>query len=757
MKTITKFIYAAFAALALACVDTASALTIYPINNGFEQPDLGSGCFAYQYNPSNPGWTFTNSSGIAANESCFDVAGATNGNNDNHATSISGQTAFLQGGDGTLAGVSFSQTLTLPTAGNWVAYLNLEGRPYYDGPNGVNVFLDGVQVGTSLFPANLGSFNGASVNLGNLTAGSHTIGFAGTAPEGDHTTFVDNVRLASGATADLFASINGVGISDGSIYQYTPFQTTFASALPLPRGLAFDSAGNLFVATNFYDANLDTYQATILKITPGGTQSTFATFSGNVVASGLAIDRSDNVLVMVRVDLINPPYPSTIYKFTPGGVQSTFGSIPGQGWGLAFDNAGNLFAADGWDQTIYRFTPDGTASVFAGPAAFSSGQAPVGFAFDKFGNLFVSTQGHPGSDAILKFTPAAVESTFATRLNYPRGLAFDSAGNLFVTEVLGSDILKFTPGGRKSVFASGLADGPEYLTIQPACTWGARTPIPQAVFGASGITFNGQLYVIDGGGMPAPQVYDPVSNSWSFKAPDPVVRALASAGVINNKIYVAEGWLNSDSNTPTTALGIYDPATNSWTTGAPSQLARGNAASAVIGSKLYITGGRASCCSNEFATLEIYDSLANSWSTRAPIPLAAEGSAGVALNGKFYVVGGFARPGNFDTGALQIYNPARNTWTNGAPMPTPRSGLIAVVFGGKLYAIGGNIAFVGSTPTVEIYDPASNTWTTGTPEPTARYGGAGGIANGILYVTGGYNPLGVIDGSLDGFNPRCSP
>jgi hypothetical protein len=173
--------------LALAWfANTASASTIYPINNGFEQPDLGSGCDAYQYTPPSPGWTFYGG-GIAANESCFDVAGATNGNNDNHVTSTSGQTALLQGGDGTLAG-GFSQTLTLPTAGNWVLYFSLEGRPYYDGPNGVNVFLDDVQVGSTLFPANLGSFNGVSVNLGNLTAGSHTIGFAGTIPEGDHTT-----------------------------------------------------------------------------------------------------------------------------------------------------------------------------------------------------------------------------------------------------------------------------------------------------------------------------------------------------------------------------------------------------------------------------------------------------------------------------------------------------------------------------------------------------------------------------------------
>jgi hypothetical protein len=48
----------------------ASAATIYPVNDGFEEPDLGSGPLAYQYNPVAPGWTFYNE-GIAANGSDF--------------------------------------------------------------------------------------------------------------------------------------------------------------------------------------------------------------------------------------------------------------------------------------------------------------------------------------------------------------------------------------------------------------------------------------------------------------------------------------------------------------------------------------------------------------------------------------------------------------------------------------------------------------------------------------------------------------
>ena len=133
-----------------------------------------------------------------------------------------------------------------------------------------------------------------------------------------------------------------------------------------------------------------------------------------------------------------------------------FGSVPGTpdatqaNWGLAFDSAGNLYAADGNAQTIYEFAPNGTRTVFVGPSAFAPGESPVGLAFDSSGNLFVSieTFSDPGADSIVYFSPTGVKSTFATGLTFPRGLAFDSSGNLFVAEANATpdgDILKFPP------------------------------------------------------------------------------------------------------------------------------------------------------------------------------------------------------------------------------------------------------------------------------------------------------------------------
>jgi len=125
--------------------------------------------------------------------------GATNGNNDNGATSTSGQAAFLQGGGGTLDATDtwFSQMLTL-AGGSYVLEFSIEGRPP-SGATGVDVFLNGVQRGSTLFPTSLSSFNDVSVDLGNLAAGSYTIAFVGDNPHPgtDLTTLVDNIKIVS--------------------------------------------------------------------------------------------------------------------------------------------------------------------------------------------------------------------------------------------------------------------------------------------------------------------------------------------------------------------------------------------------------------------------------------------------------------------------------------------------------------------------------------------------------------------------------
>ena len=338
------------------------------------------------------------------------------------------------------------------------------------------------------------------------------------------------------ARGQIFASINGNNQNGGgSIFQYTSAgaQSPFVSNLDRPRGMVFDSSGNLFVSTNTRVAGGT--QGSILKITPGGLMSTFATLPLNFFLAQLAIDGITGNVFVDAANENDSHLASTIYEVTPGGTVSAFGlqsdciqsdgtncSVPSSGPGLAIDSSGNLFVMSGSETNdpavtplppaIYMFTttPAVVRSLFAGSTTFPSGQGPVGLACDTFGNLFVSTGdlSLTGNGEILEFAPDGTESTspFATGLtHFPKGLAFDGAGDLFVAEIPGDttgDILEFSPGGTGTIlgivpasgwgvayFASGIGltdtgnSGPEFLAFPPP-----NTPVASSVTTAVTLT-----------------------------------------------------------------------------------------------------------------------------------------------------------------------------------------------------------------------------------------------------------------------------
>jgi len=80
---------------------------------------------------------------------------------------------------------------------------------------------------------------------------------------------------AGGLAFDTAGNLFVADFAKRSVFKYTPDGTksTFVAGLKGPIGLCFDSKGNLFVS----DEAATTFKGSILKFTPEGKRSTFAT------------------------------------------------------------------------------------------------------------------------------------------------------------------------------------------------------------------------------------------------------------------------------------------------------------------------------------------------------------------------------------------------------------------------------------------------------------------------------------------------
>jgi hypothetical protein len=247
---------------------------------------------------------------------------------------------------------------------------------------------------------------------------------------------------AGGLAFDAAGNLYVADPSRHSVFKYTPDGTksSFATELKYPLGLCVDDEGNLFVS----DGAATDAKSSILKFTPDGKRSTFATGISSV---GMAFDRSGNLFVS---------HGDSIFKFTPKGVKSTFVTSKKANFiDLAVDGANNLFVVDqAWPVSIVKIAPDGTKSTFAAGLKVS-----VGLTVDAASNVYVlgnseSQEGMKGH-AILKFSPDGTKSTFSSALGFFRptdALAVDPSRNLFAWN--GNAVLKFDSSGTSSTFAS---------------------------------------------------------------------------------------------------------------------------------------------------------------------------------------------------------------------------------------------------------------------------------------------------------------
>lgn len=251
-----------------------------------------------------------------------------------------------------------------------------------------------------------------------------------------------------------------------------------------PRSLAFDSAGNVWIADQGHH-RIDIYpngltgSKPIKTITPpGGVSTTFD-------MRGLAIDSVNNVAFvsngqgcLVQEFNANPSSPSFGQFITNfNGVGSTgndCGTGPGQfedgARDIAVDGNHDVWVGDLGDFRVQVFTESGSLvrDLPSPPAPPATGgfNGPRGVAFDAAGDMFVTDTYNERIEkftlvgGVYKFSLAwGMRGETANTFNYPRLMCFDPvSGDIIVANTDSDEIVAWTTSGHEVWAGAGLAD-----------------------------------------------------------------------------------------------------------------------------------------------------------------------------------------------------------------------------------------------------------------------------------------------------------
>jgi uncharacterized protein (TIGR03437 family) len=316
-----------------------------------------------------------------------------------------------------------------------------------------------------------------------------------------------------------------------------------------PRGLAVDSAGNVYIADSYANRVRKVSNGVITTVAGNGTPG-FSGDNGPATSAqlaqpfGLAVDSAGNLYIADhgndRIRKVSNGVITTVAGAAANGTccfngdngPATSAQI-GSPEGIAVDSAGNLYFPDHFHDSI-RKVSDGVITTVAGNGTFDFGgdngpatgaalAGPYTVAVDSAGNLYIA-------DAVVnrvRKVSGGIITTVAgnglpgfsgdngpatnAQLSYPYGVSVDSGGNLYIADSNNYRIRKVSNGVITTAAGNGTQgfggdNGPAASAqLQP---WGVAVDSSGSLYVADSPNHrirkisNGVITTVAGNGMP---------------------------------------------------------------------------------------------------------------------------------------------------------------------------------------------------------------------------------------------------------------
>jgi sugar lactone lactonase YvrE len=304
-----------------------------------------------------------------------------------------------------------------------------------------------------------------------------------------------------------------------------------SAELNVPFSVALDSAGNLYIADNYNNLirKVDT-SGNIHTVAGNGTAGYSgdggpATSAALYYPRGVALDSAGNLYIADTANNVIRKVDTGGNIHTVAGIADGFGGYYGDGgpaisahlsgpYGVALDSVGNLYIADTLNKVIrkvdtssiiHTVAGNGTAgySGDGGPATSAEFFSPVRVTPDSAGNLYIAD---PQMNVIRKVDTIGVIHTVvgngvpgysgdggpaaSAELYFPYDLALDSAGNLYIPDSLNNVMRMVDASGNIHTVAG---DGGAGYSGDGGPATGAQLNNPLAV----AVDSAGNLYIAD--------------------------------------------------------------------------------------------------------------------------------------------------------------------------------------------------------------------------------------------------------------------